>query len=218
MSKLKLHALLKFGNEQHISDLYTSGTVFFNPIEKFRLEEDGNLRGDIYEGNSWVSNLLEAEVKLLTNDAEVSLGTASSVHLRGFKEQIRGNIFSMYAIHPALLSHSSALSFDRRILGFGSHFIAIRAGHIQTFLEKIWRNLEGVGIQVYGAGLVSYYDEEVHPFLQTDLFMKRKEYSFQNEFRIFSNNELSKPFFIKIGSLQDIATIHETSSIFSLSL
>ena len=47
-----IKAFIKFGSEKNILDLYTNGTVFLNTIQYFRNIEDGELRGDKYEGVS----------------------------------------------------------------------------------------------------------------------------------------------------------------------
>ncbi len=214
MPNVKLHALLKFGSESHMRDLYERGLLYFNCLENFRLDENDLLRGDNYEGNTWVSNLTNSDVYLINEHKELLLGKASNVHTRGFKESIRGNVFCMYVIHPGTLLDGK-LSIDRRVENFGSHFVAINSGHIGRFLDKIWKGLEVAGISIYGADLIRYYNAESPLFSFTDLFMKRQEYSYQNEFRIFAHSNESSPFTIEIGPLPDIATIHETADIFN---
>lgn len=210
---VKLHALLKFGMEQHIVDLYRNGTLYFNAIENFRTVEDESLRGDKYEGNVWVSNIHKGDVYWVQdNGEEVYIGNADT-HLRGYRESLKGNVLCMYAIHPGSLINGITY-YDRRVLEFGSHFLAIEGKGIGIFLNRIWEQLKLKGMVNYGANLVQYYNAESDIFLPTSVFMKREEYSFQNEFRVFVPTESSEPFALSIGPLEDIATIHESNSLF----
>jgi hypothetical protein len=213
MAKVQLHGLLKFGSEAHIRDLYQNGTLYFNTLEKFRTDEDKDLRGDKYEGNSFISNLFKGDVFAIEDDKEILLGNAD-FHIRGYKDPVPGNVFCMYAIHTGSLKGGQKYDFDKRVLEFGSHFLAIDNGHVKEFLERVWAKLADIGVLIYGADLVKYYDPERDTLLHTDVFMKRAQYSFQNEFRIFAAYHLPNPFSIQIGSIEDIATVYESRSIF----
>ena len=181
-------------------------------VENFRVGENDLLRRDNYEGNTWVSNLTNSDVYLINEQKQLLLGNASDVHTRGFKESLKGNVFCMYAIHPDSLD--GKLSIDRRVENFGSHFVAIKSGYIERFLNRVWQGLEFAGISIYGADLVKYYNAENSFFSFTDIFMKRAEYSYQNEFRIFAHSNELSTFTIQIGCLRDLATIHKTADIF----
>lgn len=90
-----IKAFIKFGSEKNIIDLYNNGTVFLNAIQYFRNIEDGELRGDKYEGVSEVINSLPGTFKIKKSEQEFRF---EKVHLRKSFKEILGNIYSLYAI------------------------------------------------------------------------------------------------------------------------
>ncbi len=209
--------LIKFGDEEHMRALYEKGTVYMNTIEYFRvLEEEGFNRGDSYEATNLIVNITDAEVFILDdNDKEQLLGTASHMHFRKFREQVKGNLYCMYAVHPGIMENGT-FSVNKDIISFGSHCVVINKGCHEEFCKRVFDALLDAGFNSSSARLVTYYDHEKGLLTSIDMFMKRIGYRFQNEFRIYVNNDNDSPITLQIGSLHDIASIHETKSIIDM--
>ena len=90
-----IKAFIKFGSEKNIIDLYNNGTVFLNTIQYFRNIEDGELRGDNYEGVSQIINSLPGTFKIKESGQEFKY---EKIHLRKSFREVLGNIYSLYAI------------------------------------------------------------------------------------------------------------------------
>src|SRR5690242_16377038 len=88
-------SLLKFGSEKNMTDLLLNGTIYMNPINKFRLIEDNNLRGDSYEGINQIWNLPPGQFEIPSLNHK---GNYISMHLRESYENVFGNIYSMYCV------------------------------------------------------------------------------------------------------------------------
>lgn len=212
-TKARIYSLIKFGTEEHMSAFYKKGLLYLNTIEYFRLlEEEEYMRGDSYEGTTMVSNLRNVQVFVQDGDEERLLGEASHFHLRSFKEQIKGNLYCMYAIHPGVIKDRE-FKLDNRIADFGTHFVQLKAGVNETFCKKVFAALKKLNLNVFCASLVSYYDHEAEVYNTVDIFMKRKSFEFQNEFRFFVHQDLAQPLLLEIGSIEEIAEMGETKSL-----
>ena len=208
--KTSIHNLIKFGNEANMKSMYEKGVLYLNPIEYFRLlEEQGYGRGDSYEGTTLVSNLRDSDVYVMVDGDWKLLGTTSHTHLHGYKEQMTGNLYCMYAVHPGAFV-DGAFRFDARIKDFGSHCVIVQEQQNAIFCERIFAALIRAGYPVHITGLVEYFDHEAPVIQQTNVFMKRAGFSFQNEFRIFVHNHVYEPIKLEIGSIADIASLYET--------
>lgn len=213
MEKITLCALIKFGSQENIYDLYNNGTIYFSPIESFRILEDNSLRGDNFEGNRWQLNLPYSEIFMDIDGKWVPVGEASTANLRGYREEIKGNIYCMYAIKLENLDVSGNHKYDQRVLEFGTHCVIIPAGKISIFLDKVTEALKDIGKTLFDFNLVRYYNADENGFRETDIFMKRHHFTYQNEFRIFANNEVMEPFAITVSGIKELCTIHKTTDI-----
>ena len=211
--KMRIHNLIKFGTEEHMKTLYEQGILYLNPIEYFRLlEEQGFGRGDSYEGTTIVSNLRDSDVYVMVDGEWKLLGTTSHTHLHGYKVEMTGNLYCMYAVHPGAFK-DGVFMFDTRIKDLGSHCVIVHEQQNAIFCERVFQALNHAGYTEHIAGLVKYFDHELPVFQQTDVFMKRTGFSFQNEFRIFVHNLVPQPIRLEIGRIADIASFYETRSL-----
>ena len=205
-----IKAFIKFGSERNILDLYTNGTVFLNTIQYFRDIEDGELRGDKYEGVSEIINSLPGTFKIKESEQEFRF---EKVHLRKSFKEILGNIYSLYAISDKGFQNYQDFEIDERVNGFGSHCLVIDPKSFINRMEKILHNLG----YSYNHGFVDYYDKE-KICKEVSLFEKPFEFEYQKEFRFYVENEKIEPVKIQIGSLENCAELFSTKDIFTLQL
>ena len=197
---------LKFGQEEHIRDLFENGTIYMNSIQRFRLIEDNGLRGDNYEGISEIRNYLPGTFIIPEINHEVHhLG----IHLRQSYPEVLGNIYSLYCISSKTVANPLEFKIDKRNSEFGTHCLMIKNN--PEFLSKIENALILSGLP-FRHGFVEYYDKNKVNGAIT-LFQKPVEYEYQKEFRIYVERPYIDPFVLKIGSLQNIAELFTSNDI-----
>ena len=103
MGNHTIKMFLKFGEEKYMNDLYYNGTIYFNSIQYFRELEDGELRGDIYEGVSSIKNYPAGQFE---TPALNHKGNYLALQLRQSYETVLGNIYSLYCTEIFFLKNS----------------------------------------------------------------------------------------------------------------
>lgn len=201
-----INTLLKFGQEEHIKDLYDNGTIYMNSIQSFRTIEDGELRGDKYEGVSKIKNYPPGEFEIPELNYK---GNFLALHVRESYETILGNIFSLYCVSSHGWENPNDFRIDEKIKKIGSHCLMIKDG--PKFLSLIEKKLKELKV-VYEHGFVEYYDKE-NVDREITLFEKPLEFEYQKEFRFYVRRRSDQPFIFSIGSLTKIAEIYSTNDV-----
>lgn len=197
---------LKFGSERDITDLYENGTIYMNPIQRFRKLEDNELRGDPYEGVSKIHNFGPGEFEIPKLNYK---GNFVHIHLRESYENVYGNIYSLYCISSHGWEHPDDFYIDQKIKDFGTHCLMVKDN--QAFLEMIKNRLKELEVP-FEHGFVEYYDKQVEN-REISLFEKPLEFEYQKEFRIYAYRKETTPFQLSIGSLKNIGEIYLTNQI-----
>jgi hypothetical protein len=197
---------LKFGQEEHIKDLYYNGTVYMNSIQYFRKLEDGELRGDEYEGISRIKNYPPGQFEI---PAIGFKGNHLALQIRESYPTVLGNIFSLYCISSHGWERPQDCRIDEKNKGFGSYCLVVKDNI--KFLSLIENKLKELNLK-YRHGFVEYYDKDKVDRVIT-LFEKPLEFEYQKEFRFYVERRSEQPFSFSIGSLTDIAEIHPSKGI-----
>jgi len=200
---------MKFGSKENIEDLFNNGTIYMNPLQKFRELEDEELRGDSYEGVSSILNIPAGDIEIPSLNFK---GKYHSLHLRGSREKITGNVFCLYCISSYGFNNPEDIKVDEKVKLFGSHVLFIKDK--QEFLNRVENKLKSLNLK-YNYNFVEYYDKDkingtVH------LFQKPLEFEYQKEFRFYVEKDEIEPISFSIGSLENIAEIHEIQTIDTL--
>lgn len=204
-------AFLKFGSKTNMIDLLENGTIYMNPINKFRKIEDNNLRGDNYEGVSKIWNLPSGQFEIPSLNHK---GNYISMHLRESYENVHGNIYSLYCISSYGFETPDKFFIDERIKGFGSHFVLIK--DLPEFFKRIKSHLTFLGHK-FRDGFVEYYDKNKINGRIT-VFQKPSDFEYQKEFRFYVDGDDIQPLSFKIGSLTDIAEMFRSEFATALML
>lgn len=207
-----IFAFLKFGSFENILDLYENGTIYMNPIEYFRKTEDGKLRGDEYEGATRVINSLPGTFRIPNVDKDFQY---KKIHIKESFETILGNIYSLYAISSHGFTNPNDFKIDERNKSFGTHGLLIK--DVNYFIKSIEKKLLE-GKNEFYHGLVEYYDKTSICKNDITLFEKPNEFEYQNEFRFLVYNNKVEPIKFQIGSLHNVAEIHEMNVITKIEL
>jgi hypothetical protein len=177
-----------------------------SPIQRFREIEDGQLRGDLYEGVSKIHNYLPGQFEIPSIGYR---GNHLGVHVRESYENVLGNIYSLYCISSHGWDNPRDFKIDQRVKRFGSHCLVVKDN--VRFLSLIEDELKNLNVK-FSHSFVDYYDKQLVN-RKINLFEKPLEFEYQKEFRIYINRLSMDPFTFRIGSLVDIAEMYQSDLI-----
>ncbi|MEN5251327.1 hypothetical protein ACYB9R_01705 [Alcaligenes aquatilis] len=227
----KFGILIKvFGSEEYADKFIQEGQLYCQTIRDFKNIKDGDARGDPYEAPSeWMQpDQLSITISGTTADGQPIpprvLKDLSGPVIMQSNCFDRLNAYCMYAVKipefhetydseeskqkvqaklNALLEAQAKLS--DKILSFGEHAVLIPT--VPAFIDRVCNFAKNLGHGVVH-GLVDYFEEENLSGQFTDLqalFMKRKSYEHQSEFRfIFDSIHPEGPLILNIGPLHDL--------------
>ncbi len=198
--------LLKFGQEENIKDLFYNGTIYMSPIQQFRKIEDGELRGDKYEGVSRINNYLPGQLEIPSIGYK---GNYHTFHMLESYENVLGNIYSLYCVSSHGWKNPLDFKIDEKIKRFGSHCLVIKDN--QKFLSLIEAKLQELNVK-FRHGFIEYYDKNTVN-KKINLFEKPMNFEYQKEFRFYVKRDSIEPFVFNIGSLANIAELYPSELI-----
>ena len=195
MGKFCIKSLMKFGTYEHLYRLLKYGEIYMKNIDfyrKYELINPEHLRGDLYECYDKVSQ--HNTVRFLDNNFKINDVTIYKNYYT-----YTGYLFCMYAIYS-----NSNRNFDKRMLDFGEYAITIH--NPKEFINRIIQYCKDNNIfPCYGPG--SYFNENSQ-VSTLGPFMKREQYSYQSEARIYIHSFNPNDYFLfNIGNLEDIASL-----------
>jgi hypothetical protein len=209
---MQIITLIKLGREKDIMDLYENGTIYLNPIDYFRKNEQDSDKGDDYEGVSKIENLPAGELQIFLKGKPLVNRKLryEKFHIRESYPDVLGNIYSFYSITSKDLDKNNGDFIpDKRLKDLGSHFLLIF--DLSKFFDMLKSSFNDSGFK-YKMGFVNYYDKENYNG-QLTVFHKPDNFSYQNEFRIYLPNESIIPMIITIGSLKEISNIYDSTNV-----
>ena len=112
MANHTIQMFLKFGQKEHITDLYRNGTIFMNAIQYFRKMEDDELRGDPYEGISKIKNYPSGQFEISSINFK---GNYLALQIREAYDTVVGNIFSLYCVSSHGWENPNDFKIDEKI-------------------------------------------------------------------------------------------------------
>ena len=196
MGTFSIKALIKFGDKEHLSRLLRYGEIYMKNIDfyrKYEISNPNHLRGDLYECYNKISH--HNTIRFLDSNYECK----DIIIYENYNTYI-GYLYCMYAIHNG----NENKNIDTRMLDFGRY--AIKISNPREFIYRVKQYCKNNNIFA-SCGPVSYFNENsqdtiLHPF------MKREQYSYQNEARIYIHSSNPKDYFcFNIGNIEDIATM-----------
>ena len=197
---------LKFGSEKNIRSLLENGTIYMNSIQRLRNLENDELRGDPYEGISWIKNIQGGEFQIKGIDHKTKF---IHMHLKEAYAEVIGNIYSLYCVSSFGWPNPLDFKIDERIKKFGSHCLLIKDN--PEFLSLIEEHLIEMKLP-FDHGFVKYYDKRTVTRNIT-VFEKPLEFEYQKEFRFYVIRDSTEPFSFNLGSLKQIAEIYSADEI-----
>ncbi len=188
----KLIVLMKFGEKEHIENLFNKGEIFFNTPLSYS-ESSERERGDIYEGAEWVENVQLSEISF--NHPKIGVGKLTPAK-NSLSRLIQYNTFflstSFYAITSKTFENTDQHQINKRIVDFKGADAAIMIKDPIRFLNSITSKLKENRFQ-YEARIVKYRDFKIGGRVDLTPFEKDIDFVHQLEFRIIIENKENKP-------------------------
>lgn len=202
--------LLKYGQLEHLQDLLYNGNIYVNSIEEIRkheTEKEGDFRNDPLEGIRNFHSFRPVKVTMIpvsNKEKEPIVIHPENIKYWEKPEKILGNICSFYGITTKDFINNELIPIDEKMKEFGTHFILIK--NFDEFINRINKAIENSTRTTWYYGFVKYFNEGNHVG-EVNLFKKRSRFKYQKEFRLYLESKSDKPLFIKIGNIEDIASI-----------
>lgn len=225
--------LVKIYQSAEHADAFVGGTMYANRLSYFKkIGDTGGVRGDADEGaiflsqnglfiNLWRQDSTKGEADKIVI-SENDLAAPVVIHPRWWDHL---NLFCMYAGHTGSfdrLTDQNLHEFRQHLLipddcvELGTHAVVIT--NTPEFFKRVKVGVERMGYRVWGR-LVKYYDADVgmEPTYRDmeSLFLKRKEYEYQKEYRLAIDTDTigTNPICLDIGSIEDISIRINTEDI-----
>jgi hypothetical protein len=207
--------LIKFTTFEFAKRL-RDGEIYMNPLAYFRGVEDGNVKGDLYEGTD--SIIANDDFDRILPSLGLDLSEQFKKHTIGgisllSEEQKYCKVFCMYLLNYDF-RNSFIESIDKKIKDFGDTFVLIT--DFGEFRNRIIQRLNtgSYNIQGFKGSKVEYYKFEM-PTGKLGPFAKSDSYSWQNEFRLLAEpiDFSLDPLVLNIGDISDISIIGSTDRL-----
>ena len=206
--------LIKFQNADRIEQ-FKQGKIWMNSLKVFReMAQKSPEIGDDYEA---VFHINEAVAHITPIDggsttmAPINNELMKTAHMNDF-------VFCMFGINPNVNNFTFSEEQKEKMLEFGDTALIITDS--DEFYKRIQSALKVKGIPLERAfcGFVKYYDESVDSVnvivdlmrgMHNVAFQKRKDYAYQQEFRIlvFNDDVAKRNIELDIGDISDISEV-----------
>ncbi|MVZ62144.1 hypothetical protein [Sphingobacterium humi] len=201
----KVHFLFRRGKKEHIENLLYKGEIYINTIKFIRGCDDNWERSDKDDSISYRRFYKEALITLCEVGKDFDKDgldfDARDIIIK-HDNNITGNIYCLTGIYSDhLKGDRNNIKFETQSFGESKIFIY----NPKKFIERIFAELDLIGIRGYSYNKVEYYDNDFNG--EIGPFKKHKIYSHQSEFRIFIPNNQDSPLKLNIGNIEDIAKI-----------
>jgi len=209
--------IIKVGKFEHIHSLYEDGLVYCNPMEFFKICEKEDARFDRSEAATNITQV--SQIILQGNNGqefrfskdpkkgEIKLKSAFKYdHIHDFN----GNLFCCTAVYQD--NTKDFIEFDERFADFGDTILLIEKP--MKFVLALQDCLKSMNLG-YKMDIVKYYDKKSHDG-KLDFFSKPDEYSFQNELRLFIENDHHEPITLHLPPLKEYSSLFKLEDILLL--
>ncbi len=202
----RVYFLFRRGQKEHIQALYEEGYVYINTIDFIRQCDDNKERSDEDDGISYRHFLGDGKVTFYDLGKEINTDgiTMEAINIISKNDnELKGNIYCLTGIYSEdLFGEREDITIDTK--SFGDTVLLIHSP--SKFLDRIFQALEKEDFKNYEAKKVHYYKNDYSGNI--GFFKKHERFKPQREFRIFIQNDKNSEIKLKIGSLEDIASIN----------
>ena len=212
--------LFKFFSCEEYRDDFLRGRLYFNSLNYFRKNEASDVFGQ--------NDPYECCKIFQPNSIKVSLGPlelndlAGPVSICGVDDVLKSYIMSFSTIRVDLQKKYTSLEdlkrdvlFSEKMIKYGEHAVVIP--RVELFVERLRKAALKEGYD-FAKGPVNYYDfskdnvSNEYPQIE---FQKRREFSYQREFRFLlrKKDSVDAHVILEIGNLSDIAQFCKSADL-----
>jgi|GEM_PF-2380573 len=200
---------IKFSEKEFIEQLYREGLVYFNNFDFFRYCENKEQS----DKNENITFLHQRHPNAYISLDGTKFPLAEDSHVCVFDPNLHKNFythyFCLYSCKKDSLVRSDFKVFDDRLYEFGDTMLIIHdiSEFLKRFTSAIKTKIKDNEIIKYEARHIEYLDFSTYEG-RVEAFKKANKYAHQSEWRMaIRNKNLSKPYKLRIGSLEDISVI-----------
>jgi hypothetical protein len=199
--------LMKFGSEDNMNSLLKEGIIFCNTLEYYT-REDVKANKQLADKDETCFNMKFYDKGILQvkgKDGESLKLNVTNFQLKEFGNSPLFNVYCMFGLRiPKSLKEETAM-YSPDLAEFGTHFVLIQ--NMPEFLKRLDDALSKLPYKS-DRRFVEYKDFSSFTGSKT-AFQKNKSFEHQNEYRILIETHLSEPITVTLGSLEDVASLHE---------
>lgn len=208
---------------EYAEELLKEGKIFMNPISSYSNINE-NAKNDFSEGcaviiGEKVNLIIEhpQDLHIEKNGKEIinkELNKNNAKYRGLYIPELKNSpVYCIYTIkNQNITSKLNKTGFklnkiNKNILEFGNYGVLIL--DTKEFMRRVIKKINELNLKYYSS-FVDYIDySEIEYLYKKSVFEKPKNYSYQNEFRIFipKINNKKEPLIFEIGSIEDIAKI-----------
>lgn len=195
--------MVKFGQYEHICQLRDEGLLYMNNLPHFWKIEDGELRGDKFDGVAEVmrgssgtvtpKNDLENPAKIVKWDIRTHPPQPEKI-----------NIFCLCAVRPSV----GTFPVDKRNFRFGAYALILT--NPREFIDRISSQLKSQNI-CHKARLVKYVDDDYTG--EFGPFRKLIRFAYQSEWRLVCYDGIGERRIFYIGDIKDICIVVKSNKV-----
>lgn len=201
----EVYKIIKIGKHEYMDPFFRQGEMFFNTIDEFAIMDANEERNDTLEGSieikqvDWIKLQDDKGKTIEFSRTNPKANKLFNAFYTARYDKSYGNIYSCCAITPDTFKNFA--KFNPRFEKLGDTLILI--DNPNEFFNRVENALKNKGYK-FTTHPVTYYDPYTFNGSLT-VFHKKKDLNYQNELRIFVQNEMKVPIKICIGSIMDIA-------------
>lgn len=208
-NKATCHLLVKIGKKEHMEKLINNGEVYMNTTVFFR-ENNNSEIGDKFEGALHIKDGLVSEYRENLDYEKLFC----MWHINDTTPIYEELIYSDY--YDKKLDQTRLALDLRNLSGFTDnedpYMVVIY--NVKEFNNRFKKACKELNVEFVDNRIVSYYDElTIKPDRIITPYMKRKKYQKQQEVRFLVMKDDNNPLIVTLGSLKDIACIHNVKEI-----
>ncbi|SFU69773.1 hypothetical protein SAMN05216480_11424 [Pustulibacterium marinum] len=198
--------LIKFGKKRYLESLLNKGELYFQSIKAFnQIEKSNKEQGDENEGAIFIENF--KNIKLTLNHPKHGEFKFKSVPDALTKlTQFNHNYLtcSFYAITDKDFENSNIFEVDEKMSSFGGYGLII--SNPKFFVESVINYAEKENLSLQ-ANKVTYLDLDKEGRIELNPFIKKKDHSYQKEYRMVIKNSLQDSKILYSDKLGDFGKI-----------
>lgn len=189
---------LRISKEEYIDRLLNEGQIYCNNLTTIREMDEADFRGDRYDSIHSIHDYQKAEISIVGKKFVSNKGTLTLPY--------SGNIYCLYGIKAEMfdLKPNSKQKVDISAQFIEMDEWAILITDPNEFYKKIVNQLDLQNAK-YKFHKVEYFEGDFPKNKIMGAFDKRQKFSFQNEIRLYIENNSDKHVEFFIGNISNIA-------------